>query len=812
MNGLLQDIRYALRQLRKSPGFTAVAVITLALGIGANTAVFSVIDAVMLRPLPYYQPERLIAGHSVNSHAPSPGALSYPDFFDWRSRNHTLDHLVSYHSAAFTMTGLDRPVHVEGQVVSWDFLPALGVNTELGRGFAADEEKTGTRVVLISHALWASDFGSDKAILGRQLKFNGESYTVLGVMPPSFRFPVNQPQNSFWTTLAVDDDPTDPHSNTVSRGSHFLNVFGRMKAGVTVQQVDEDLRAIAANLLKEYPDTNTRHDTASAQTALAALIGDTRPALLIVLGAVSLVLLIACGNIANLMLARMRERQREIALRSALGAGRKRIVRQLLVESLALGMVGGLAGCGLAFVCTPAILGLIGDSVPRAGDAAVDLPVLGFSVLLSLAAGLVFGIIPAILSSRTDLVTTLKEGGRSEIAGRDWLRSSLVVSQVALGLVLTAGAGLLIASFANLQRTNEGFNPDNVLTLTFDTPDSRYKTTRPQFYREYFDKVRSIPGVQSVGGVVILPMTPDGAMITFEDPEHPVPAGQDAAADFTPVSPQYFSTMQIPLIGGRDFTARDDLNAPPVMMVNQAFAQKFFPGEQVLGKKVKPGAGNGDAKGPSLREIVGVVGNVRLGVTQREMKPAMYVPANQLDSWCCLYTVVRSTVDPLSLEQSIRGVVASMDSDIPVTQVHTMRDLMSTELSQPRFTMALLGTFAALAIMLTVVGLYGVMTYSVTRRTREIGVRMALGAQRGIVLMMVLRDAAVLLAVGIAVGIAAVLASASVLRSMLYGTGTRDPIVLTVVCLGVAFTGLIAAYVPAFRAARVDPMVALRYE
>ena len=812
MTGLFQDLRYALRQLRKNPGFTAVAVITLALGIGANTAVFSVIDAVMLRPLPYYQPERLIAAESVNTHAPGFGALSYPDFFDWRSRNRTLTHLVSYHNIGFTLTALDRPVHVEGLVVSWDFLPALGVSPELGRGFASDEERVGTRVVLISHALWASQFGSDKSILGRQLKFNGNLYTVIGVMPQSFRFPVNQPKNSFWTTLAVDDDPNDPQPNTVSRGSHFLSVFGRMKPSVTVEQVDQDLKTIATNLAKEYPNTNTHHDSARTLTAIAALIGDTRTPLLIVLGAVALVLLIACGNIANLMLARMRERQREIAMRSALGAGRNRIVRQLLVESLALSVIGGLAGCGLAFLCTPAVLSLIGDSVPRAADAGVDLRVLGFSVLLSFAAGLAFGIIPAIVSSRTSLISTLKEGGRSEIAGRDWLRSSLIVAQVALGLVLTAGAGLLITSFKNLQHANEGFNPDNLLTLSFETPDARYKTTRPQFYREYFDKVRSIPGVQSVGGVIILPMTDDAAFISFEDPEHPVPAGQRPGADFTPVSPKYFSTMQIPLLEGRDFTERDDASALPAIIVNLAFVQKYFPGEQVLGKKIKPGAGNGKPEGPPWREIVGVVGDIRLSMTQREMHPAMYVPASQLDTWCCLNSVVRSTVDPISLEQSIRQVVASMDNDIPVTQVRTVRDLMSTGLSQPRFTMVLLGTFAGLAITLTVVGLYGVMTYSVTRRTREIGVRMALGAQRAVVLTMVLRDAAVLLAFGIVVGIAAVLASASVLQSLLYGTGSRDPIVLTLVCIGVAFAGLVAAYIPAFRAARVDPMVALRYE
>jgi putative ABC transport system permease protein len=809
MNGLLHDLRYAIRQLRKTPGFTAVVVVTLALGIGANTAVFSVIDAVMLRPLPYYQPERLISAESFYSRASGYGALSYPDFLDWRSQNHTLSHLVSYHDMGYTLTGLDRPIHIAGQAVSSDMLPALGVSPELGRGFLPEEEKAGTQVVLISHALWATQFASDKNILGRQLTFNGRLFTVVGVMPPSFRFPIDQHETAFWTTIAVDDDPTDPQSSMKSRGGHFLSAIGRMKPGVTVAQVDQDLKAIAANLTKQYPDTNTHHDTARAQSALAALIGDTRSALILIFGAVILVLLIACGNIANLMLARMRERQREIAMRSALGAGRRRIVRQLLVESLVLSIFGGLAGSGLAFLCTPVILRLIGDSVPRAADAGVDLRVLAFSLLLSLAAGVIFGIIPAIVSSRTNILSTIKEGGRSEVAGRDWLRSSLIVVQVALGLMLTAGAGLLISSFGNLRHTKEGFNPNNLMTLTFETPDSRYKTTRPEFYRDYFDRVRAIPGVESAGGTIILPMTNDVAVISFENPERPVPAGQHPGANFTPVTPQYFSTMQIPLIAGRDFTERDDANAAQVIIINRAFAQKYFPGEQVLGKKLKPGA---DKAGAPMREIVGVVGDIRLWATQRELQPSMYVPASQLDSWCCLVSVVRSKVDPISLEQSMRKLIASMDKEIAVTHVRMMPELMSVQLSQPRFTMVLMGCFAGLAITLTIVGLYGVMTYSVTRRTREIGVRMALGAQRAVVLAMVLRDAAILLALGIAVGILAVLASASILNSMLHGIGSRDPIVLIVVCMGVAFAGLVAAYIPAFRAAQVDPMVALRYE
>jgi predicted permease len=801
-----RDFRCAIRQLRRSPGYSIVVIITLALGVGANTTVFSVVDAVMLQPLPYARPQQLVEVASADASSPVTRNVSYPDFFDWREQNHSFEHLVSYDDATYTLTGTERSVHLDGEAVSWDLLPMLGVQPELGRGFVVSEEKAGSRVILISHSLWLTQFGGDRAIVGRAIHLSGDTFTVVGVMPPSFRFPVDKPQNSLWTTLAVDGDALK------NRGSHSMSVMGRLRSGVTVAQADQEMKSIAAQLAKQYPDTNTHHNSAKVQLELRAMLGETRTLLLVVLGAVAFVLLIACGNIANLQLARVRDRQREIAVRCALGAGRGSVIRQLMTESLVLSIIGGLAGCAVAFVSVPGVLALIGTSVPRAANAGVDLTVLAFALAVSIVSGLIFGVVPATAASRTDLVTTLQQGGQARIYGHDRLRMAVIVAQVALGVVLTAGAGLLTTSFVKLIHTDDGFNPDHVLTFGFDTPDSAYKDRRPQFYRQYFDQLRALPGVESAAGSMILPMTEDDAHISFENPEKPVAKGLRPGAELEPVTPGFFRTMQIPLIAGRDFTEGDNMQTTQVIIVNRAFVNTYFPGEDPLGRKLKPGAGNGSKDGPPWRQIVGVVGNVRHSATQREMQPAMYLPASQLPTWCCLSSVLRTSVAPMSLEPAVRKFMASMDPDIPVTDVRTMPDLISLRLAQPRFATVLFGAFSILSLILTVVGLYGVMAYSVSQRTREIGLRFALGAQRSAVLGMVLRTAATLLGLGIAIGLSAAIAFGPILAMMLYGTSPRNAAVLAAVTIVTALAGLLAAYIPAARAASVDPMRALRTE
>jgi predicted permease len=811
MSSLATDFQRAIRRLIQSPGHSLVILLTLTLGIGATTTVFSVVDAVILKPLPYGHPEQLAEAEEVGRHGYEPSDISYPDFFDLRSQNHSFSHLVSYHDRSVTLTSSSQAIHLDGEVVSWDLLPMLDIQPELGRGFRPEEEREGSRVVLISHSLWKSQFSGDSSVLGQSISLDNDRFAIIGVMPASFRFPLGEPQNAFWTTLAVDNDPTNSQSAVNSRSTHFLGAIGRLTPGPSLALATQDLKAIAANLAKQYPMTNSGQTSATVQSELAIVLGDTRILLVIVFGAVVLLLLIACGNVANLMLVRVREREREIAIRSALGAGRRRILQESLVESVMLGLSGGVAGCTLTFVCTPVALRLIGDSMPRAEDAGVNLAVLTFVALTSLGSAIFFGVAPALRASAVDPISMLKDGGGTGSYGRDWLRSGVVVGQVALSILLTAGAGLLATSFYKLLNAPQGFNPDHLLVYLFNLPDQQYRGKIPQFYQGYFEQLRSLPGVESAGGARVVPMTAGDLYTAFDDPLRPSAPVQHVRAEMTPVSTGFFKAMQVPVLEGRDFTEADDVRSRPVMIVNHAFAQEFLSGENPVGKVLRPHAANG-SEAPPLREIVGVVADMRHSATQHEMPAVMYLPANQLPSWCCFYSVVRTSVDPLSLEPTVRHLVTTLDKNIPVTDVRTMHDLLGMQLTKPRFAIELMGSFAVLAMILTVVGLYGVMLYSVSRRTREIGIRLALGAKRSSVLFMVLRESGILLLTGTAIGILATIASSSVLQSMLYKTGTRNPVVLACACVVYFLIGILAAYVPARRAASVQPTQALRTE
>jgi predicted permease len=810
----MQDLRFAIRQLRNSPGFALTAVLTLALGIGANTAVFSVVNTVLLKPLPYPEPDRLMTVQSMSTRgAPIPTALSYPDFFDFRERNHSFEHLITSRGTNTVLTGTGDPVQLDGEVVTWDLFPALGIRPALGRGFLPSEEAAGTHVVVLSHALWQRQFGGDRGILGRRITLDRKPFTVVGVAPAGFVFPANEPNIQLWITIARDAEaPPGEEPITVQRGAHLLIALGRLKPGIGIERARADLNVIAEALAKQYPDDDSNTRQASVRPALETMVGDSRKPLLILLGAVGLVLLIACANIANLLLARTITREHEMAVRAALGASRRRVLRQLFTESVLLALMGGATGTALAAFALDLVLPLGGQGIPRLAQADIDGRVLAFSFALALLTSVVFGMAPALNASKIDLTASLSERTRGSTNRHERVRGGLVVAQVALGLLLISGAGLLMASFLHLERSDLGLKPDHLLTYRFNLPESQY--TDPQqvtFYDRLLERVRALPGVESAAGVWPLPLGGDNATVSFDIEEHPQGPSNRPSARMAFATPGYFSTAGIPLLKGRFFTEHDDAKSPHVLIVNKAFADKFYPGENAIGKRITPGATGPGEKGESVHEIVGVVGSAKLFALDPEPKPIYYFPYKQL-AWQPPVMIVRTRVPPRTLESAIRDQVSALDPLVPVFQVRTMDDLLSTQISEPRFHALLLGSFAGIALLLTMVGLYGVMAYAVTRRTREIGVRIALGASRQIVLSMVLKRALLLVAGGLVLGLCASVAGDRLLGGMLYGVSALNPAVLGLSGLAVALTGLLAAYLPAHRAAAVEPMTALRHE
>ena len=814
MGMFVQDVKYGMRMLLKSPGVSIVATIALALGIGANTAIFSVVNAVLLRPLPFPNSEALMSLFEKDqTRGVVRGSYSYPNFFDLRDQNHVFEHVAAYHDSDFIMTGRGEPVRISGGVVTANLFSVLQTAPVLGRTFLPNEDKpapTG-RVVVLSQRLFASRFNSDPSVLNQQITLDGKQYTIVGVMPHGFEFPVQNEPLDLWTTIA--DDAAGDSPVTGQRGAHFLRLIGRLKPGVTESQAQAEADTIAARLEQQYPDTNT-HKGIRVESALKALVGDIRPALLILLGAVACVLLIACANVANLLLARAMTRHKEMAVRSALGASRLRIVRQLLTESVLLSLAGGVLGLALAVWWSDLLIALGKNDIPRAIQVGLDWRVLGFTLGVSILTGLVFGLVPALHLSKTQLTESLKEGrGAGAGARKNRIRGVLVVAELAIAVVLLVGAGLLIQSLWRLQHVNPGLQPENILTFNLSLPDVRYPSEKQvRFYRDLIARMRSLPGVQSASAVMPLPLSGDRFGISFQIEGRPVAPKDEPSADMFIAETNYFRTMGIPIIKGRDFEDRDQHNSTPVVIITEQFARQYFPGEDPVGKRVHPGISTWDGdEGSTMREIIGIAGDIRNRALNTEPKPAYYMPQSQLP-FTQLIAVVKSTNDPRALTSSVTREVRAIDPELPVFSVKTMEEYISSSVAAPRFNTTLLSIFAAVALVLTIIGLYGVMSYSVAQRTNEIGIRMALGAQTRDVLGLIVKDGMKLVLLGLVLGISGALALTRLLSTLLFGVTTRDPVTFVAIAALLSFVAILACYIPAWRATRVDPLEALRCE
>ncbi len=803
----LHDLRYAIRLQRKNPGFTIVAVIALALGIGANTAIFSVVNTVLLRPLPYKDPERLVMVWEEATKAGYPqDTPAAANFVDWRDQNQVFEGMAAMDVTSFNLTGSGDPERLEGRRVSTNFFPLLGVEPQLGRVFTAAEDQPGSeRVVVLSYGLWQRRFGGDAGIVGKTLTMNGAGYTVVGVMPARFQFPTAD--DEAWVPIAfTQEEATD-------RGRKYLKVVARLKPGVSLAQAQADMSTIATRLQQQYPEWNT--DLGAVITPLHEhLVGDIKPVLLILLGAVGLVLLIACANVANLLLARAAVRQKEIAVRVALGARRQRLIRQFLTESVFLSTLGGLVGLVIAYTGLIVLKAFIPENISQARAISIDYRVLGFTLLVSVATGLIFGLAPAIQSVRFNQSETLKEGGRDAATGGSGkrLRGVLVMAEVAISLVLLIGAGLLINSFLRLRNVDPGFNPENLLTMKIVLPDLKYElqAQRSAFYTELTQRLQSIPGVRSAAVTTNLPLYRQGnsISITIEGRPEP-PPGQELIVVTRMISPEYFDTMSIPLLKGRQLTDQDTDNSPNVVVISETMARRFWPGDDAVGKRIAIGR----IRSPEdWIQVIGVVKDVRQFELNADPKPQMYLTYRQFGFFDARDLVVKTDVDPASMASTVRKAVWEIDKDQPVSNIRTMETILADSIARQRFSMLLLAIFASVALVLAAVGIYGVMSYSVAQRTHEIGIRMALGAQTTAVLKLAVGYGVKLVVAGIAIGLVAAFALTRVMSTLLFGVTATDPTTFTLISLLLVAVAAIASYIPARRATRVNPIIALRYE
>ena len=808
---LFRDLRFALRTLGKSPGFTAVAVLTLALGIGANTAIFSAVYAVLLKALPYPRADRLVMVYEnvrLPNYQNDRNEVSPGNFSEWTKQNTVFENVACYRNRSFNLIGAGEPVRVEGELVAANFFTALQIHPALGREFVAGEDRPGaSRVVVMSDGLWRSHFGRDPQILGKKLLLDGEGYEVVGVAPAGFHFPDSD--DELWVPLVMTPAERE------NRGSHFLEVFARLRPGATLEQGQAEMSVIARHLAELYPDSNTGQ-TVNVVPLEEDLAGPVRATLLVLWGAVGLVLVIVCANVANLLLARASARHREIAIRLALGASRHTLFRQLLTESTLLALSGCVFGLLLAHWGVSALKLLAASHLPRTEEFSLDAAVLAFSFAVAILAGLVSGLAPALQTGRANLHDTLRSGSReSAIGPRLRGRSLLVIVETAVGVVVVIGAGLLLRSFLRIEQIPLGFQPRGVLTFRVIPRGQGYSdfSRRSAFYQQTIERIDVLPGVESAAAVTFIPLTfvraSKGFTIEGRQPSAP---GQIPMAGYDVVTPGYFPSMRIPLRGGRDFSWSDTTETQPVIIINEAMAKRYWPGEDPLGKRIRQGGP--DDRGFPWLTIAGIVGDTREFDPLTAPRPTMYFPIKQfadpggiLRDW-----VVRTTVDPLTVASSVRTAVWSVDKNLPVTRVRTMDEVRSTSIASERLNLLLFVLFASLALLLATVGIFGVMAYSVAERTREIGIRVALGARSNEVLKLVLTQGLRLAGLGLLLGLVAAFALTRLMAGMIYGVSSTDAATFFTVALLLVAVALGACYIPARRALRVDPMIALRYE